>query len=178
MVLNQEAHLIALYMCYCKQHVTTPHASHDMQQWAMLIQTPIRVCARANNQWHTAARGAPKNPKCLTVEAHPLLPQTLSECGGVLYLSAPVANLSPRVSAFRTMRTLDKMLRPAFCHLSTICCLCQSPSSLSLNTPPVTNKEMTNKEMTNKHKHVCAYNPSCWSITLQASSRQVWSLVG
>lgn len=53
----------------------------------------------------------------------------------IMYLSAPDANLSPRVSAFRTMRTLDKMLRPAFCHLSTICSLRHSSSSLSLNTP-------------------------------------------
>ena len=57
----------------------------------------------------------------------------------VTYLSAPDANLSPRVSAFRTMRTLDRMLRPAFCHLSITCCLCQSSSSLSLNTPAPTN---------------------------------------
>ena len=51
------------------------------------------------------------------------------------YLSAPDANLSPRVSALRTIRTLDKMLCPAFCHLSIICCLWYSSSSLSLKTP-------------------------------------------
>ena len=56
------------------------------------------------------------------------------------YLSAPVANLSPRVSALRTIRTLDRMLLPAFCHCSITSCLAHSSSSLSMNMPAATHR--------------------------------------